>query len=100
MLRVFTRKYEQFALVSGRHDLLIPDPGEQWRFVEDVYMHREYFSGTSENDIALIKLKQPFSLGFRQNVLCLPQHRVTAGTPCYITGWGETLGIKACVSIV
>uniref|UniRef100_A0A2C9JEH9 Uncharacterized protein n=1 Tax=Biomphalaria glabrata TaxID=6526 RepID=A0A2C9JEH9_BIOGL len=90
--RVFSRNYEQFALVAGRHHLLLTDSHEQWRFVDDVYMNREYVSATSENDIALIKLKQPFNLNDYVSLVCLPEQRVTPGTPCYITGWGETLG--------
>ncbi|KAH9490440.1 hypothetical protein Btru_033874 [Bulinus truncatus] len=90
--RVYSRNYQQFSLVGGRHHLLITDPNEQWRPVADVFMNRDYWSGTSVNDVALIKVKQPFNLTDHVDLLCLPGHPVAAGTPCYITGWGETLG--------
>jgi hypothetical protein len=46
-----------------------------------------------DNDIALVKLKSPVQLNDRIDTACLPQTQVTTGTVCYVTGFGEVLGM-------
>ncbi|XP_059144990.1 ovochymase-2-like [Physella acuta] len=90
--RVYSRNYQKFRIVAGRHQLGLPDTHEQTREVEDVLMHRQYDDPTSYNDIALIKLARPYNLTDYVQVVCLPGSGVQSGTSCYISGWGETLG--------
>ncbi|CAL1540616.1 unnamed protein product [Lymnaea stagnalis] len=89
---VFNRNYEDFIIIAGRHQLRVPDSHEQQRAVADVYMHREYVSSTSLNDVAVIKLREPFNLTDYVSAACLPRHKIPEETTCYIIGWGNTLG--------
>ncbi|GFS92263.1 enteropeptidase [Trichonephila clavipes] len=57
-----------------------------------------------ENDIALIHLNAPVSMTSHVRPICLPpwQIKLSQGTVCHVTGWGETLGrlTEICLAYV
>ncbi|XP_048587670.1 chymotrypsin-C isoform X2 [Nematostella vectensis] len=44
------------------------------------------------NDVALIQLARPVTLGSKVNTACLPTGEIAVGSKCYITGWGRMWG--------
>lgn len=65
----------------------------QQRTVVSMRIHPNFSSTTLRNDIAVLRLNQPISLGYQVNVgtACVP----TAGTSyvgrnCTVSGWGQT----------
>jgi trypsin len=59
-----------------------------WADVERVVVHEQYNPATYENDIALIKLKQPAA--GRPIRLVDESGRLQVGQPLEVTGWGAT----------
>jgi secreted trypsin-like serine protease len=76
-------------VVAGAHNIAISEPSQQTRGVVQVIPHEAYDSGTSNNDIALLKLSQPVSLTSRVALISLnTQNNLAAGTLATVTGWG------------
>lgn len=52
------------------------------------------------NDIALLKLSSPVTLGGAVNTACIPQttDEFTDGDDCWITGWGDSKGNLSSLS--
>ena len=68
----------------------ITDIGQEIE-VEKSIMHEKYFDSVAyANDIALLKLKTPATLGEGVGLVCLPDLELAleSGKRCYITGWG------------
>jgi len=66
------------------------------KYISEVIIHRQYNRKTNNNDIALLKLKNPVRVG----KICLPANRATfAGSPATVAGWGKT-GIHSGESAV
>jgi hypothetical protein len=55
-----------------------------------LFLSDDYEPYTTDNDIALVKLKSPVQLNDRIDTACLPQTQVTTGTVCYVTGYEYT----------
>lgn len=47
-----------------------------------------------QHDLALVKLNAPVALTDYISPVCLPpaNYSLSAGTLCYVTGWGDTYG--------
>ncbi|KAE8621384.1 hypothetical protein XENTR_v10004805 [Xenopus tropicalis] len=60
--------------------------------VERIITHPGYYSVTYNNDIALMKLSNGITFGYNTQPVCLPNAGMfwTAGTLCWISGWGTT----------
>ena len=54
--------------------------------------HQGYDPTTTDNDIALLKLKVPIEYNIAVQPVCLPRHEEIPRLNCIITGWGETRG--------
>ncbi|GBL97263.1 Enteropeptidase [Araneus ventricosus] len=75
---------------------------EQVRYIKEIIIHPKYTGlasnplmlGNKENDIALIRLNAPVTMTSFVRPICLPpwQIKLSTGTVCHVTGWGETLG--------
>ena len=65
---------------------------------EKLYLHPEYDRNVVNNDIALIKLKEPIHFNDHVRPVCLPNtpDRLPVGTRCTAIGWGKRneTGIK------
>ena len=64
------------------------DGYEQVIAIEKIIIHSSYDKDGQDNDIALIKLKDPIKYNDRALPVCLPTQDLSAGTECYISGWG------------
>ncbi|KAM4545908.1 transmembrane protease serine 2 [Odontesthes bonariensis] len=58
--------------------------------VERIINHEKYDSDGSDNDIALLKLREPLTFSTRVRPVCLPNAGMpfSAGSQAWITGWG------------
>lgn len=58
--------------------------------VSRICAHEGYNSGTMDNDLAILKLSSPlkFSATIQPIALQSEIEEVTAGTTCYVSGWG------------
>ncbi|XP_036392515.1 transmembrane protease serine 13a [Megalops cyprinoides] len=61
-------------------------------FVERIILNENYNSQTNDQDIALLKLKQPVNFSTTVQPVCLPAFDQTfqPGMECWITGYGTT----------
>jgi len=58
--------------------------------VESITVHPQFYKGALYNDIALLFLKAPVTLGENVDVVCLPpQNEAIENTRCYASGWGK-----------
>lgn len=58
--------------------------------LEEIIMHEDYNSATTEHDIALLKLKEPLDLSV-YTPACLPESGVDfTGETAWVYGWGTT----------
>lgn len=77
--------------VTGDHDLNATDGYEQNVPIEKIFRHPQYTSnlrrGTTDYDVALVKLQSPLTYNNRVRPVCLPQVSFSANTNCYVTGW-------------
>jgi len=73
---------------AGLHDRYNTGAGQS-RSIVGNYKHPSYGSPRgNSNDIMLLKLSSPFSLGSCVNTACLPSSAPAVGKSCWITGWG------------
>ncbi|CAH2321870.1 neurotrypsin-like [Pelobates cultripes] len=86
----------RYSVRVGDYHTGVEDEFERELLVQKIVIHKNYHSGSIDNDIALIRVKgrDGHCLPFTYHVLpiCLPEkkeksvHRKT----CFITGWGDT----------
>ncbi|KAK7582251.1 hypothetical protein V9T40_013696 [Parthenolecanium corni] len=91
---------ESLIIRVGEHDTYLPSnlekaPHEDG-YVADIYIPNNYRADVAFNDLAIIKVKEPFQ--FRENVvpICSPLSSPEYGSPdiydphrCLATGWGK-----------
>lgn len=85
------RNSDKMVVRLGDHMRDIKEGPEQDIGVEAIKFHEQYNGGTLDNDIAIIKMKKPFTLNNYVGIACLPDEKETPGNQCYITGWGRTV---------
>lgn len=91
---------ESLIIRVGEHDTFLPPELEpaphEDGYVADIYIPNNYRADTAFNDLAIIKMKEPFKL--RENVvpICSPVASPEYGNPdiydphrCLATGWGK-----------
>lgn len=80
--------------MTGDHNLNATDGYEQNVPIEKIFRHPQYTSnlrrGTTDYDVALVKLQSPLNYNNRVWPVCLPLDNFPANTICYVTGWGAT----------
>lgn len=83
----------------GSPKLYEPDPNAVLIPVQGVFIHQDYNVGILINDIAVILLAYPVNFSSYIQPVCLAEKmmEVKAGTPCWVTGWGRTEGIRKTV---
>lgn len=75
----------------GEHNIEELEGGEEFIDSEKVIQHPNYNSWLLDNDIMLIKLKNPVQFSAQIAPIPLPTACAPAGTDCLISGWGNTL---------
>ncbi|MFM9135866.1 MAG: trypsin-like serine protease [bacterium] len=84
---------DSLVILSGTAQLTEedPSPGLQSK-VRAIIAHPEYDNETEANDIALIRLETPLTLGPTQQAILLPAFAnwPASGTEALISGWGNT----------
>ncbi|KAK2118688.1 hypothetical protein P7K49_000074 [Saguinus oedipus] len=90
------------CMPTGEHDLSEHDGDEQSQRVVQVIIPSSYVRGTTNHDIALLRLQQPVVLTDHVVPLCLPERTFSEMTLAYVrfslvSGWGQLLdrGAKA-----
>ncbi|XP_038047527.1 uncharacterized protein LOC119721522 [Patiria miniata] len=73
----------------GAHDNYYLESGTVEKTVSKVVRHAQYNGAIITNDIAMMKLSSPVTLGNTINTVCLPSRTYTSGN-AYVTGWGDT----------
>jgi len=81
-----------FELVAGKFETRSDNDNVQTSLVKKVIMHPSYSSDTMNFDVALIKLRSPFTLNDCVGTICLPEQGsdIHPGAKCWISGWGTT----------
>lgn len=64
--------------------------GAATRPIRRIVLHPQYDQFTSDYDIALLELSAPVFFSDLVQPVCIPapSHTFTAGTSCFVTGWG------------
>ncbi|KAI0238732.1 Chymotrypsin-like elastase family member 2A [Lamellibrachia satsuma] len=83
-------KAYQLEVVVGEHNLHVIENTESTHQVEEYHVHAGYDTSTGDNDIALLKLKNPITYTREVAPVCLPKKDVSVDTICVTTGWGRT----------
>ncbi|XP_059387706.1 uncharacterized protein LOC132121957 [Carassius carassius] len=80
-----------FSVFLGRQTQGGINPNEVFRYVRLIIKHPSYNNFTSENDIALLKLRSPVPFTDYIRPVCLAAHNsvFNSGTDSWITGWGN-----------
>jgi secreted trypsin-like serine protease len=89
-----------FTIIGGDHVLSSSSPNEQTRTAAEIIIHPNYgsdrrvgdfiSSGNSFNDVALIRVNQPFTLNQRVRTIPLSNTYPDTGEEIWATGWGIT----------
>ncbi|XP_035693354.1 trypsin-like [Branchiostoma floridae] len=76
----------------GSHNLYSDDDDQENIQVKRVVQHEDYDDRTIDNDIALLELETPITIGSHVGTVNLPdaESDVSGGTTCTVTGWGRT----------
>uniref|UniRef100_W5LXM6 trypsin n=1 Tax=Lepisosteus oculatus TaxID=7918 RepID=W5LXM6_LEPOC len=75
----------------GEHHIRVTEGTEQFISSSRVIRHPKYNPYTIDNDIMLIKLQSPVTLGSDIQPVPLPTSCAPAGTMCRVSGWGNTM---------
>ncbi|XP_039109104.1 vitamin K-dependent protein C isoform X1 [Hyaena hyaena] len=84
----------------GEYDLRRREKWEVELEIKEVFIHPNYSKGTSDNDIALLRLSQPAMLSQTIVPICLPDSGLAereltrVGQETVVTGWGYRSEIK------
>ena len=74
----------------GAHQRTIHESSQQIHWVKRVWEHPEYDSRRTNNDLALLKLRDEIRYTDEILPVCLPNVPSTAGERCVTSGWGNT----------
>ncbi|XP_048086126.1 trypsin-2-like [Alosa alosa] len=91
----------EIILVLGDHEIRYNEGSEQEISAELVIRHPDYDRYNINNDIMLVKLKEPAVLNEFVQTMALPTSCAPAGTQCHVSGWGSTnspFGCRWCLN--
>ncbi|NP_001307362.1 trypsin domain-containing protein precursor [Danio rerio] len=74
----------------GKHDLFVVEDTAQEIQAEKVISHPKYNNREHNNDIMLIKLREPAVINNNVKPVPLPTNCSHAGEQCLVSGWGVT----------
>jgi len=82
----------RLGVAVGSHNLYQTDPDQENIQVKTVVLHEDYDSFNIENDICLLELETPATLGSNVAAISLPykNEEYDEGTNCIVSGWGTT----------
>uniref|UniRef100_A0A672JXE4 Suppressor of tumorigenicity 14 protein homolog n=1 Tax=Sinocyclocheilus grahami TaxID=75366 RepID=A0A672JXE4_SINGR len=83
------KKISNWLTYSGLRDQNIKD-SVQKRTLKNIITHPNYDSMTYDYDISLLELSDPLNFTNTVHPICLPAptHVFSAGSSCFVTGWG------------
>lgn len=79
----------QFFFLLGEHERGVLEGREQTVPVEKIFVHENFNASILQNDIALLKLKEPILFNAYVSPICLTNSDFPTNTSCYVTGWGQ-----------
>uniref|UniRef100_A0A672G6J5 Zgc:100868 n=1 Tax=Salarias fasciatus TaxID=181472 RepID=A0A672G6J5_SALFA len=87
---VLSAAHCQVTVYLGRQTQAGPNPNEESRSVSQIISHPDYDSGSSDNDVALLRLSSetPFTDYIVPVCLAAPGSSVHSGVSTWVTGWG------------
>ena len=89
---------DSYAVVLAQHNQRVFEGFEIVYRVAEVINHENYDPGTTNNDIALLRLEMPIKWNQHTIPICLPNEDAIVDGTCYTTGWGNTEGkYRNCV---
>ncbi|KAL0618348.1 trypsin [Plecturocebus cupreus] len=74
----------------GEHNIEVQEGNEQFINADKIIRHPDYNRRNLDNDILLIKLSSPAVINARVSTISLPTACAATGSPCLISGWGNT----------
>merc|ERR1712002_832514 len=82
----------RLGVAVGSHNLYQTDPDQENIQVKTVVLHESYDDWNVENDICLLQLESPATMGSHVGTISLPSQNeeYESGTMCTVTGWGTT----------
>ncbi|XP_017717270.1 PREDICTED: coagulation factor VII isoform X5 [Rhinopithecus bieti] len=97
------KSWRNLTAVLGEHDLSEHEGDEQSRRVAQVIIPSTYVPGTTNHDIALLRLQRPVVLTDHVVPLCLPERTFSERTLAFVRfslvcGWGQAAGTRGCHS--
>ncbi|XP_020608281.1 chymotrypsinogen A-like isoform X2 [Orbicella faveolata] len=83
-----------YTVVVGAHRRTGTTAVQRTFRLKKLFKHEGFNMRQLRNDIALLQLEGSITTSEKVNTVCLPASgsRIPAGTHCYITGWGRTVG--------
>ena len=77
-------------VVVGAHRRTIRESSQQINWVKRIWEYPQYDSDKTNNDLALLKLRNEIRYTDEISPVCLSNVPSTAGQRCVTTGWGNT----------
>ncbi|XP_053123540.1 kallikrein-8-like [Hemicordylus capensis] len=74
----------------GEHDVRKEDEGEQYSSAVQIIRHAEFEPESLKNDIMLLRLDPPATLGDTIKIIPMATECAPTGTNCVVSGWGTT----------
>ena len=81
-----------YIIRIGEHNKVLTEKSEESIQAGEIIIHPEYQRWDNDNDIAIIRLKNPVAMKTEVNVICLPKSTQDpiANSQAMVVGWGET----------
>ncbi|XP_069907035.1 serine protease 42 [Oryctolagus cuniculus] len=89
--------HQRYTVKLGTSKLYTEDPKAVVVPVRHIVVHQDFNGRYFINDIALAVLAYSVNFSSYIQPVCLAEKlmEVKAGTPCWVTGWGRTIGIRS-----
>jgi len=82
---------KDYKVIVGAHEINKPMYMEQESSVSKIWVHEQYSTLTTANDVAVIRLAKPVKISDKVNIICLPGAEAkTVNDTVWVSGWGRT----------